>query len=90
MTFYALVVVVVGQYAWLRALGTLSERMLAKASVLTPVFGLFFAFVLLGETPDRAQGLAAVVILGGLLLGGGAAAAQRPEVQGMERTLAAA
>ncbi len=63
---------------------------MAKASVLTPVFGLFFAFVLLGESPDRAQWLAAVVILGGMLLGGGAAAAQRPEVQGMERTLAAA
>lgn len=90
MTLYALLVVVIGQYAWLRALGTLPELTLAKASVLTPVFGLFFAFVLLGEAPDRAQWLAAVLILGGMLLGSGAAAAQRPEVQGMERTLAAA
>ena len=75
----------------------LFTRSLVSAVVFFWIAVLLFGFSHFGHAFSGELWLAmtlyalvVVVILGGMLLGGGAAAAQRPEVQGMERTLAAA
>jgi drug/metabolite transporter (DMT)-like permease len=68
MFVYAAIVVVLGDLSWFKALATVSSARLSSWSTMTPVLGIFFAFVLLGEIPDVPQTVAAVVIVSGMLI----------------------
>ncbi|MDY6936315.1 MAG: DMT family transporter [Cyanobacteriota bacterium] len=66
MTIYALVIIVAAQFLWYAALGRLDSRVVGKWTVLSPVFGVIFAFFLNGERPSAIQGVAFAVIMVGL------------------------
>ena len=68
MTVYALVIVVIGQIAWYKALAGLPSSIVARWSMLFPFFAIFFAFVLLGEIPKTVQWIAGGIILVGMLV----------------------
>lgn len=68
MTVYALVIVVIGQIAWYKALAGLRSTTVAQWSMLFPFFAIFFAFVLLGEIPKTPQWIAGGIILVGMLV----------------------
>ncbi|MBE9070526.1 DMT family transporter [Leptolyngbya cf. ectocarpi LEGE 11479] len=65
MAIYALVLIVVAQFLWYAALGRLDSRVVGRWTSLTPVFAVFYAFVLNGERPSMIQVLAfAIIMLG--------------------------
>ncbi|MEM1367205.1 MAG: DMT family transporter [Cyanobacteria bacterium P01_H01_bin.15] len=66
MSIYALIIIVLSQYLWYAALGRLDARVVGKWSVLTPVFGIIYAFLLNGERPSPMQLVAFAVIMAGL------------------------
>ncbi len=66
MILYGALVVVLGQMTWFRAVGRLSSGVVSAWSTLTPVLGILFAYLLVGEVPDMCQWIAAVIIVGGL------------------------
>ena len=66
MTAYALLVVVGGQSAWYHGLLTLPSTTVSNLAMLSPAFGIGFAYLLLGETPGMAQIIGGVVILAGM------------------------
>ncbi len=68
MVVYAAVVIVVGQLAWYRSLQRLPASTVANASMTSPLLGIFFAWLLLGEVPNGVQWLGAAIILGGMVL----------------------
>ena len=68
MSVYALVVVVLSQFAWFAALKKLNSTVVARWMVLSPIFGVFYAFVLNGERPSVVQGVAFGVIMTGLVI----------------------
>ncbi len=68
MTVYAVLVVVLGQITWFRAIGSLSSGIVSVWSTLTPILGIFFAYLLLHEVPDMSQWMAAAVIVGGMAI----------------------
>ncbi len=68
MTVYALVIVVIGQIAWYKALAGLPSSTVATWSMLFPFFAVFFAFVLLGEIPKTVHWIAGGTILAGMLV----------------------
>ncbi len=68
MTVYALVIVVIGQLAWYKALAGLPSSTVARWSMLFPFFAIFFAFALLGEIPKTVHWIAGGTILVGMLV----------------------
>ena len=69
MTVYALVIVVIGQIAWYKALAGLPSSIVAQWSMLFPFFAIFFAYLLLGEVPKTIQWIAGGIIVVGMLVG---------------------
>ena len=65
MIIYALVIVMIGQLAWYRALGVFEPKIVANWSNLMPAMGILFACLLLDERPALAQWI------GGLIIGVG-------------------
>lgn len=68
MAIYGLVVIVISQFAWFAALRQLDASTVARWTVLSPVFGVVYAFLLNGEQPSMTQGIAFVVIMAGVLI----------------------
>lgn len=68
MFVYAAVVVVLGDLSWFKALATVASVTVSAWATLTPVLGILFAYLLLGERPDAAQWLAAAIILSGMAI----------------------
>lgn len=68
MTFYALVVIVLGQFMWYRGIKTASPNVVSNLTMLSPFLTLSFAFLLLSETPDLYEGVALGVILLGMIV----------------------
>ena len=68
MSAYALIVVVGGQFAWYRGVELLPTTKVAALSLTSPLFGVLFAFLLLGERPGPAQLAGGAVILVGMIL----------------------
>ncbi len=69
MTVYALVIVVIGQIAWYKALAGLPASTVAGWSMLFPFFAIFFAYLLLGEVPKTIQWIAGGIIVVGMVVG---------------------
>ncbi|MFT7537840.1 MAG: drug/metabolite transporter (DMT)-like permease, partial [Hyphomicrobiaceae bacterium] len=68
MTFYAFVVIVLGQFMWYRGIKTASPHVVSNLTMLSPFLTLSFAFILLSETPDIYEGIALGVILLGMIV----------------------
>ncbi|MBE9028216.1 DMT family transporter [filamentous cyanobacterium LEGE 11480] len=66
MAIYALLIIVVAQFLWYAALERLDAKTVGKWTLLTPVFGITYAFLLNGERPSREHVLAFIVIMIGV------------------------
>lgn len=68
MAVYSLVVIVFAQFLWYASINHLDSRIIGRLTVLSPVFGVSYAFVLNGEHPSAAQlGTLLVIIIGVLI-----------------------
>ena len=65
---YGSLIVVVGQLSWFRGISSVSASEIALAAAFTPVAGVAFAWLLLGELPTRGQWIGGLVIMVGVLL----------------------
>ncbi|NER39048.1 MAG: DMT family transporter [Oscillatoria sp. SIO1A7] len=68
MAIYALILIVIAQFLWYAALSKLDSRTVGKWTVLSPVFGVTYAFILNGERPSLTQAMAFVVIMAGVAI----------------------
>jgi len=68
MAVYALIVIVFAQLLWYASFSQLDSRTVGRLTVLSPVFGITYAFLLNGERPSAIQmGTLLLVILGVLI-----------------------
>jgi len=65
---YGSLIVVVGQLSWFRGISSVSAAEIALAAAFTPVAGVAFAWLLLGEHPSSGQWIGGIVIMAGVLL----------------------
>ncbi|MFK8057973.1 MAG: DMT family transporter [Saprospiraceae bacterium] len=65
---YALIVIVLGQYMWYKGIKTAPPEVVSSLTMLTPFLTLFFAFILLAETPDFYESCAIGLILLGMVI----------------------
>jgi len=65
---YGSLIVVVGQLSWFRGISSVSAAEIALAAAFTPVAGVFFAWLLLGEHPSTGQWIGGIVIMAGVIL----------------------
>lgn len=65
---YGSLIVVLGQLTWFRGIGSVSAADIALAAAFTPVAGVAFAWLLLGEKPSAGQWIGGLVIMIGVLL----------------------
>ena len=68
MSVYSLFVIVLAQFLWYIALQKLDSKTIGKWTVLSPVFGTLYAFLLNGENPSWLQMSAFAVIAAGVLV----------------------
>ncbi|MEM6611501.1 MAG: DMT family transporter [Cyanobacteria bacterium P01_C01_bin.72] len=68
MSVYGLFVVVLAQLMWYSALKRLDSKTVGSLTALSPIFSIFYAFVLNGELPTQVQLSALAVIFVGLLI----------------------
>ncbi|MEM9092257.1 MAG: DMT family transporter [Cyanobacteria bacterium P01_F01_bin.53] len=68
MTIYSLIVIVFAQFLWYASIKHLDSRTIGRLTVLSPIFGVSYAFILNGEQPSAIQiGTLVVIILGVLI-----------------------
>jgi len=65
---YGSLIVVVGQLSWFRGISSVSASEIALAAAFTPLAGVAFAWLLLGEFPTTGQWIGGGVIMVGVLL----------------------
>ncbi len=83
MSVYALIVIVIAQLLWYAAIENLDSRTIGRLTVISPIFGVTYAFLLNGERPTGIQMATLVVILLGVLiasLGGQKKPESKPEM----------
>ncbi|MGK7925732.1 MAG: DMT family transporter [Spirulina sp.] len=68
MSIYAVVIIVLAQFMWYFALQKLDSKTVGKWTILSPVFGVTFAFILNGERPTIIQVIAFAVIMIGVFI----------------------
>lgn len=65
MSIYALVVIVFAQFLWYASINNLDSRIVGRLTVLSPVFGVVYAFLINREYPSATQlGTLVVIIMG--------------------------
>lgn len=69
MLVYGIGVIALGLYFWDRALVETSSGDLAIANAFSPVAGIFFAYLILGEVPEFGQIIGGSIILIGIAIG---------------------
>ena len=84
MLLYGAVIVVGGQLAWFKGLKTTSAVDVSLASSISPIAGIVFAFLILGETPTMAHYIGGSVIVLGIILNQFGAASQKKPVDFQE------
>jgi drug/metabolite transporter (DMT)-like permease len=65
---YGSLIVVLGQLTWFRGISSVSAADIALAAAFTPVAGVAFAWLLLGENPSAGQWIGGLVIMIGVVL----------------------
>mgnify|MGYP000138116150 CR=1 FL=1 len=68
MSIYALIVIVFAQLLWYASLDNLDAKTVGRLTVLSPIFGLIYAFVLNGERPSTLQLAALLVVILGVMI----------------------
>ncbi|EDX87147.1 Integral membrane protein DUF6 [Synechococcus sp. PCC 7335] len=68
MAVYALVVIVCAQFLWYASTNNLDSRTIGRLTVLSPVFGVTYAFLLNGERPSTIQTITLVVVIIGVMV----------------------
>lgn len=68
MAIYALLIVVFSQFLWYSSLGKLDSNTVGKLTVVSPIFGVMYAFIFNGEIPSNTQLYAFVVIITGVFI----------------------
>ena len=68
MSIYALVLIVSAQFLWYAAINQLDSRAIGRLTVLSPIFGVTYAFILNGERPSGLQVATLIVIIAGVLI----------------------
>ena len=89
MAVYALFVIVLSQFAWFAALRKLDTTTVAKWTVLSPVFGITYAFLINGERPSMTQIAAFAIILLGVSIANLGKLFEKGMSDSMENSLAA-
>ncbi len=90
MLVYALFVIVISQFAWFSALKQLDSKTVARWTILSPIFGIVYAFVLNGERPSQIQGIALLIIMAGVLISSIRTTQPKGMPEGGENSLSAA
>lgn len=68
MLLYGAVIVVVGQSFWIAGLRASTVSVASLVASFTPIAGILFAYLILGETPTQAQYMGGSLILVGIFL----------------------
>lgn len=68
MVFYALFIIVSGQYLWFRNTPRVSLSVVAWLLIINPFLTIFFAWLILGEVPSWYELVAIVIIFAGLAI----------------------
>ena len=84
MLLYGVVIVVGGQLAWFKGLKSTDAADVSLASSISPVAGIIFAFLILGEVPTIAHYIGGSVIILGIVFNQLGAARQRDLVNPKE------
>ncbi|MCB1067348.1 MAG: DMT family transporter [Simkania sp.] len=66
MLVYGALIIVVGQITWYKGVKKASSADISMATALTPIAGTLFAYLILGEIPNKAQIIGGIVILIGI------------------------
>lgn len=68
MLLYGGVIIAGGLYCWYRGIKSTTSSDLAITNSFSPIAGIFFAFLILGEIPERGQIIGGVVIIFGIFI----------------------
>ena len=68
MAIYSLVVIVFAQFLWYASVNYLDSRVIGRLTVLSPIFGVTYAFLINGEQPTPIQLATLTVIIIGVLI----------------------
>lgn len=68
MSVYALVVIVMAQFLWYKAVNQLDSRVVGRLTVLSPIFGVTYGFILNGERPSSIQMLTLLLVIAGVVI----------------------
>ncbi|MEM9544027.1 MAG: DMT family transporter [Cyanobacteria bacterium P01_E01_bin.42] len=68
MSIYALILIVSAQFLWYASIKQLDSRVIGRLTVLSPIFGVTYAFLLNGERPSGLQIATLIIIIAGVLI----------------------
>lgn len=68
MAIYSLIVIVVAQFLWYASLQSLDSRAVGRLTVLSPIFGVLYAFLINGERPSSIQIGTLILVIVGVLI----------------------
>lgn len=68
MAVYSLIVIVFAQFLWYGSVNYLDSRVVGRLTVLSPIFGVTYAFLINGERPSPIQVTTLLVIIVGVLI----------------------
>ncbi|MEO1352947.1 MAG: DMT family transporter [Cyanobacteria bacterium J06635_15] len=68
MSIYALIVIVFAQLLWYASVDNLDSRTVGRLTVLSPIFGVTYAFLLNGERPSGIQVVTLIIVIIGVLV----------------------
>ena len=66
MSIYALIVIVAAQFLWYASLNQLDSQTIGKLTVLSPIFGVTYAFLINGEHPSPIQISTLALVIAGV------------------------
>lgn len=69
MALYGGVIIVLGQIFWYRGIQDTDSGNISVASAFSPIAGILFAFIILGELPKTSQIIGGAIILCGIAVG---------------------
>lgn len=69
MLLYGGVIIVLGQICWFKGIAQCSPNQIAMATAFSPVAGVSFAFLILGDVPTVAQWVGGAIIMAGISVG---------------------